>query len=413
MRFVSTVLLPLALIVSQGCGQMGNTDNPGNNGGTSTPVGSFSQPLPITGTESNVLRINVGCGYINEPCVSVTLCKPGGTVGVAGSCVTIPNILIDTGSSGLRVFSSLVPFTLSPATGGGQPMGECISYADGSSDWGGVYIGDVVLGNGNERAQNVPVQLINSTYAQIPSDCTQPDTSPANQGFNGILGLGLFKADCGANCASDSNNRIYFSCPSGQACTGIAVAEAQQVQNPVLSMPSDNNGVILQIPAIAATGASSASGYVIMGIGTQADNTPPGGVTVFNTDANGNFITTFNGSTSSQAFIDSGSNGLYFDDSSLTQCTASSADSGLYCPTSLTTLSAIQINAAGTKEANVAFQVGNADAALNSNLGADPTLAGQGGGAFDWGLPFFFGKTVYVGGEGKASSLGSGTYWAY
>jgi hypothetical protein len=36
-----------------------------------------------------------------------------------------------------------------------------------------------------------------------------------------------------------------------------------------------------------------------------------------------------------------------------------------------------------------------------------------GSNSFDWGLPFYLGRNVYLGFEGKTSSLGTGPYWAF
>jgi hypothetical protein len=34
-------------------------------------------------------------------------------------------------------------------------------------------------------------------------------------------------------------------------------------------------------------------------------------------------------------------------------------------------------------------------------------------GAFDWGLPFYFGRNVFVGMVNRSSKLGAGPYFAY
>ena len=75
-------------------------------------------------------------------------------------------------------------------------LGECMQFGTGA-DWGAVEKADVLLGN--QTALNVPIQVIDYNFAQIPSGCAAlcPDTDPCTSGFNGILGVGVFSQDCG------------------------------------------------------------------------------------------------------------------------------------------------------------------------------------------------------------------------
>jgi hypothetical protein len=87
----------------------------------------------------NVLQISMGqtsiCNvvYPNAPCVSVTICQPS-----TNNCQTISDILVDTGSYGLRVFSSVLAVATTPVTdGAAHPIAECAQFGSGN-DWGPV-----------------------------------------------------------------------------------------------------------------------------------------------------------------------------------------------------------------------------------------------------------------------------------
>ena len=56
---------------------------------------------------------------------------------------------------------------------------------------------------------------------------------------------------------------------------------------------------------------------------------------------------------------------------------------------------------------------------LNGNFYAAPTIGGPAGAVtalgsyFDWGLPFFYGRSVYTAIEGKTAGSATGPYYAY
>jgi hypothetical protein len=330
----------------------------------------------------------------------VTVCVPG-----TSTCQTVNDILLDTGSYGLRIFKTVLNnLSLPQVTVPGGNLAECVQFADGSSVWGPVQTADIVLGG--EPSVTVPIQVIDSTFGTALTACGASNASPSAAGFNGILGVGLFAEDCGAGCASGANNGMYYAC-SGTTCTGTTVPLASQVQNPVAQLPADNNGVLVQLPSVPLGGVPSVNGQLVLGIGTQPNNTLSG-TTTFPASPTGDFITVFKG-FSLPGFIDSGSNGLFFNHAALPIC------GGWYCPSVTTNLSATTEGFSGMPSGVVPFQIGNASNLFATANNVFVELGGTfpGVSAFDWGLPFFLGRSVFVGIEGKSSSLGSGPYWAY
>jgi hypothetical protein len=104
--------------------------------------------------------------------------------------------------------------------------------------------------------------------------------------------------------------------------------------------------------------------------------------------------------TFASSYLDTGTNGLFFSDSSpspITQC----ANSSWYCPAT-----ALHLNAelsdggnAGHNAVPLQFAIGNAEALFatsNSAFGSAGGTAPTGSHAFAWGMPFFYGRRVYM-----------------
>src|ERR1035441_6993159 len=96
MKLNNILTFLLLIVLMAGCGSGGGSNAPPTNSGGTGSSGSPSNTV----TSSNVLAITVNDpSYPNKPTVSVTVCTPG-----TANCQTIDNILLDTGSYGLRIF---------------------------------------------------------------------------------------------------------------------------------------------------------------------------------------------------------------------------------------------------------------------------------------------------------------------
>ncbi len=171
-------------------------------------------------------------------------------------------------------------------------------------------------------------------------------------------------------------------------------AAAFQVENPVAKFNGDNNGVLIQLPAVAPTGAASVAGYLIFGIGTQSNNAL-GGANIFTVNAGGELSTNYNTVSYLHSFIDSGSNGLYFPNTNpaiLPTCSTTATD--FYCPSETRNLSAT-ITGTNNTQSVISFSVVNAKS-FGNTIEVASTLAGVYPDGFDWGLPFFLGRKVYT-----------------
>jgi hypothetical protein len=392
-------------------------------GGSPSGGGTPTNPVVINNVQNVIVDTGPTvngrpAGYVNALYTTVTLCVPGTT-----TCQSIDHVLVDTGSTGLRILSSQVTLSLPyVADANNNLVGNCVQYADSTYQWGPVVKVDLRMGD--EVASSLPVQVVGpSNFAAAPAACSaggSPVQTAALLGANGILGVGLFRQDCGAACATLSTApAVYFTCPAA-GCTTTAVALSGQLQNPVWTFPQDNNGFAIVLPQVGAGGALSVSGSMIFGIGTQTNNGLNSAQAQAADDV-GNFTTTFNGVAYSRSSIDSGSNGYFFLDAKtvgLADCGASSSAPGFYCPTSPASFSAINTgpnprSSNVTVAANIAFTIANAVTLFNSPETAFNNVGGPSPGLFDWGLPFFYGRTVFIGIEGQTSPAGTGPYWAY
>jgi hypothetical protein len=405
-------LFPLLLALAA-CGGGGGslTGSGGSGGGSNTlAVTVDSGPTSLTNGSSPQYAANLLFA-------TVTICTPGSST----ACQTIDHVQVDTGSYGLVVMSGALTGTAAPAplSVAGGPLRECIQYADGYV-WGSIAAVDVKIGG--RTIASMPINVAGDPAAgSAPASCSSgagtSESTVAAFGANGAVGIGYFLQDCGQDCVTTAYQAGYYACPVS-GCVPTAVPLKQQLQNPIGALAADNNGAVIVLPAVNAAGQAVVNGTLYFGIGTESNN-GIGSASFYTVNgstqtvaAPATLVTIYGGASLSGSVIDSGSNAYYFNDTTIPTCTDYTY---FFCPASTLALSATIQGENGATKA-VSFPVTNADTLLNTQtvLAAFPGLAGPGGGVpgvitgFDWGLPFFFGRSVYVLFEGATTGTVTG-----
>ena len=130
---------------------------------TSTPGGNTITPLGA----ANVALLAVNAGPVsgspqaNVAYTTVTVCAPTAPT----NCVTIPNIAVDTGSTGLRIPYSLLSTLNLQNVNTAHPTAECIQFLDNSFFFGTVRSANVRMGgatgdgtgHNGEVASSIPI----------------------------------------------------------------------------------------------------------------------------------------------------------------------------------------------------------------------------------------------------------------
>src|SRR5580658_5675406 len=203
--------LALAALALAGCGGGGGSSpvaSSSSSGSSSSSSGSTSSSSSSGSSSSGSTTANVvsmvvnsgpaaaGGNVTNIAYVSIQLCQPGSTT----ACATIDNIQVDTGSSGLRVFASVLATaglslpTMADPSAPANSIAECLAFIDGYV-WGPVANADLTVGG--ETASAMPLHILNdnnSYVPTVPSGCTA-ETSNTNLdtiaafGANGIIGV--------------------------------------------------------------------------------------------------------------------------------------------------------------------------------------------------------------------------------
>jgi hypothetical protein len=276
---------------------------------------NFGGSSSSTNNASNTIPLVVDNGFNglanNIPFITITICKPNTSI-----CQTIDHVLLDTGSTGLRINKSILTVNDFPAiTYQGDPVFQCAQYID-SYLYGSVVIADVKIGQ--KTAYSVPTQIINDgDQESVPQSCSEslPYSDLTQSGAKAIIGVSI-----NSNPDNDYTLPVY-TCKDDN-CEEIADPKAITTSinvNPITLFATDNNGAIVSLPNVTSSSNQSITGTITFGLNTEANNIVPSTIhrLLGNPSSpaliNGTFSSLSQGSPESETitgFFDSGTNVL-------------------------------------------------------------------------------------------------------
>ena len=328
----------------------------------------------------------------NRMVVQVTVCAPG-----TQRCTTIDDVMVDTGSTGLRLEASVVPSWLRlPAVLGPKrkPLAECLHFVADDA-WGPLVRVDLKIGG--RSAAGLPIQIYEDGAALQPMSCPRSMVRPTS---NGTLGIGPHLTDCQGECRQAQAHPTYYECEKVH-CDAIegSVAEPYRLPNPVAVLDRDENGAVFDLPDVAGAGARESVGTLAFGVGSD-DVDRLHAAAIVTLDGRGRFTTLYAGQSFPDSSIDSGTGTLIVPDDTLPRCPTMP---WALCVAPAVTREAVMVGRDGGRTV-LPFRVGDYRRIRQRSFGASAEIAvaaGPQSGAFVWGAPLFLGRHISIVLEGR------------